>query len=502
MNSSSFIILFVTILFLIKLIDIIRKSNSENRNTKLPPGPWKLPLIGNMLSMVSQKTPSFVLRSLAQVYGPLMHLQLGEVSALVISSPRIAKEIMVKNDVAFADRPQILTAKVIMYDSSDIAFTNYGSYWRQLRKICTLELLTNKKVQSFSCIREEEVKFLVESIRASSQVNLTKMVTHLINTVTSKAAFGPVPKDQEQLVQGIQDMVDLGGGFSLADLFPSYGFLKVVTGMSYKVGKIHRKLDKILDKILGEHEKELKSRKGTKASDNENFLDILYRMKDSDDLETPITIDNIKAVVLDIFSAGTDTAASTVEWAMAELLRNPEVLREAQAEVRQVLKVKDLVHEGDYSELKYLKLVIKESLRLHPIFPLLLPRECRESCEIDGYVIPVKTKVIVNAWALGRDPEYWKDAESFLPERFENSDMDYSGNSLEYLPFGAGRRRCPGSMFALANIEIILSHLLYHFNWEIAQGVKPRHLDMTETIGALARRKSNLHLIATPYTPL
>lgn len=500
----SFILLLATIFFLFK---IIKNATSRNQNPKLPPGPRKLPVIGNILSMISNETPHFVLRSLAQKYGPLMLLKLGEVSALVISSPRLAKEIMVKNDVAFADRPEVLTAKVIMYNCTDIAFARYGSYWRQLRKICTLELLTNKKVQSFSYIREDEVKFLLESIMSSaksgSPVNVTEMVFKLINTVTSRAAFGMIPKDQDLLVENVQRMVDLGGGFSLADLYPSYGFLKVVTGMNYKVGKVHKTLDRIMDNVLGEHEKALESRKGGKASmEDENFLDILYRFKDSGDLEVPISMDNIKAVILDIFSAGTDTAASTVDWAMTELLRNPKVLKKAQTEVREVLNIKGLVHENDYSGLKYLKLVIKEALRLHPIFPLLLPRECRESCEIDGYLIPVKTKVIVNAWALGRDPEYWHEADSFIPERFENNGIDFSGNSLEYLPFGAGRRRCPGTSFALANIEIILAHLLYHFNWEIAGGMKPQDLDMSETIGALSRRKVHLNLIATPYAPL
>ncbi|XP_071701060.1 premnaspirodiene oxygenase-like [Rutidosis leptorrhynchoides] len=486
---------------------LLKKAISSNgTSSKLPPGPKKLPIIGNILNMVSKDTPHAVLRNMAQKYGPLMHLQLGEVSAIVVSSPKVAKEFIVKNDVAFADRPEILTAKIIMYNCSDIAFAPYGSYWRQLRKICTLELLTNKKVQSFGYIREEEVKFLIGSmIKKSSSgsiINLTEMVTMLINTVTSKAAFGRLPKDQDLLVQGVQDMVDLGGGFSLADLFPSIGFLKVLTGMSYKVGKIHKSLDKILDKILGEYEKELEIKK-VGNDENENFLDILYRLKDSGNLDSPISTDNIKAVILDVFSAGTDTSASTVEWAMAELLRNPEVLRKAQDEVRQVLKVKDLVQEdGDLSELKYLKLVIKETLRLHPIFPLLLPRECRESCEIDGYMIPLKTKVIVNAWALGRDPEYWNEPERFQPERFDNTSIDYSGNSLEYLPFGAGRRRCPGTFFALSNIELILSHLLYHFDWEIAGGVKPQDLDMNETIGAVCRRKMDLKLIATPYTPI
>lgn len=205
----------------------------------------------------------------------------------------------------------------------------------------------------------------------------------------------------------------------------------------------------------------------------------------------------------DIFSAGTDTSAATVEWAMSEMIRNPRVLKNAQEEVRQVLDGKKKVHETDIQGLKYLKLVIKETMRLHPTLPLLLPRECRESCEIDGYVIPVKTKVIVNVWALGRDPEYWDNAECFIPERFENSSYDFKGTNLEYLPFGAGRRSCPGILFGMASVELVLASLLYHFNWELPDGMNCGDLDMLESSGITLRRKTSLQLIATlPYSEL
>ena len=126
----------------------------------------------------------------------------------------------------------------------------------------------------------------------------------------------------------------------------------------------------------------------------------------------------------DMFSGGTETTAATMEWAMAELIRNPRVMKKAQAEIRQLLKGKKTFREADIQELSYLKLVIKESLRLHPPVPLLVPRECREQCVIDGYEIPLKTRVIINAWAIGRDPNYWEDAESFVPERFVDNPVD------------------------------------------------------------------------------
>lgn len=187
---------------------------------------------------------------------------------------------------------------------------------------------------------------------------------------------------------------------------------------------------------------------------------------------------------------------------MSEMVKNPQVMEKAQAEVRQLFDGKAHVDETYLHELKFLRSVIKETLRLHPTIPLLLPRECRESCDIDGYKIPVKTKVIVNAWAIGRDPRYWTEAEKFYPERFLNSSIDYKGTDFEYIPFGAGRRMCPGITFAMANIELPLAQLLYHFDWKLPNGLKKEDLDMTEEFGLSLRRKNNLHLIPMPYPPL
>jgi cytochrome P450 len=144
--------------------------------------------------------------------------------------------------------------------------------------------------------------------------------------------------------------------------------------------------------------------------------------------------------------------------------------------------------------------VIRETLRLHPPLATLLPRECREQCKIDGYEIPIKTKVIINAWATGRDPACWLDAESFMPERFADSSNDFKGTHFEYIPFGAGRRMCPAVLFGLANIELPLAQLPYQFDWELPNRMKPKDLDMIEAFGLVVKRKNNLHLIPTSFT--
>ena len=179
----------------------------------------------------------------------------------------------------------------------------------------------------------------------------------------------------------------------------------------------------------------------------------------------------------DIFAAGSETSATAVDWAMAEMIKNPSVMKKAQDEVRQVFSRKGSVDETGISEMKYLKCVVKETLRLHPSVPLLLPRESREKCEINGYEIPARTRIIVNAWAMGRDPRYWTEPESFMPERFLDSSIDFKGTNFEYIPFGAGRRICPAMLFGLINVEVPLATLLYHFDWKLPNGMKNEELD-------------------------
>jgi flavonoid 6-hydroxylase len=144
---------------------------------------------------------------------------------------------------------------------------------------------------------------------------------------------------------------------------------------------------------------------------------------------------------------------------------------------------------------------VKETLRLHPPATFLLPRECGQECKINGYDIPFKSKVIVNAWAIGRDPNYWDDSERFYPERFIESCVDYRGNNFEFVPFGAGRRMCPGITFGMVNVEYPLALLMYHFDWKLPNGLKNEDLDMSETFGSAVARKDDLHLIPITYHP-
>ncbi|KAJ7963656.1 Cytochrome P450 [Quillaja saponaria] len=408
------------------------------RSTRnLPPGPRKLPLIGNMHQLIGA-LPHESLRNLAKKYGPLMHLQLGELSTIIVSSPEIAKEVMKTHDVIFASRPYHLASSITAYDSTNITFSPYGSYWRQLRKICLLELLTQKRVQSFQFIREEEVSSLINTIASheGSVINLSDMVSSLTNGIISRAAFGKKTRDGQAFVSTLETAIQLAAGFCIADLYPSIKVLQVITGIKPKLEKIHKKFDKILDNIIKDYKESKLMNNSSTGEAEENLLGVLLKFQAKKDPELPLTDNNVKAVILDIFGAGTETSSTTVVWAMSEILKNLIVMEEAQAE----------------------------------------------------------TRVIINALAIGRDPKYWTDAEKFKPERFLDSPIDYRGTNFEFIPFGAGRRMCPGITFGMANVELPLAKLLYHFDWKLPNGMKPEDFDMSESevTGVTLKRNDDL----------
>ncbi|CAN1141652.1 Desmethyl-deoxy-podophyllotoxin synthase [Linum perenne] len=458
-SSEAFILTFIILLsFTIWQIIIKPKSNPKTHN--LPPGPLKLPFIGNIHQLIGY-LPHRRLNHLSSKHGPLIHLQLGQVSTVIVSSPETAKH---------------------------------------LRRICTLELLSTKRVRSYRSIREDETAKTVKDIMMNSVgnekgvVNLTHLIYSLTNRVTARAAFGKMCVDGDEFLVVAKEAGEAGGGFSLADMYPYSKWVHVFSGMEGKLFKIREKASRILDRIIEEHRDKRRSRKDEEGDDEEDLVDVLLRVQENGEVQFPLPGDDcLKSVIM------TDASSTTLEWTIAELLRHNEALKKAQQEVRQVFGKEEVL-----DELSFLKLVIKEALRLHPPAPLLLPRQNSEACKIDGYDIPPKTKVIVNAWAMGRDPKHWKDPNEFIPERFVDEDCcsaDYKGTNLAYIPFGAGRRICPGIAFGMANVELPLASLLYHFDWKSSDGTKLEDMDMSESFGIAVKKKRNMFLIPVPYCP-
>ncbi|KAL8063595.1 hypothetical protein ABFX02_01G036500 [Erythranthe guttata] len=496
---SVFIPIFVVFFFFFSRL----RTKKSTRN--LPPGPWKLPLIGNMHNLIGS-LPHIALHELALIYGPVMHLQLGELSSVIISSPDAAKQVMKTHDINFASRPSIIVMEILSYNCTNVAFSEYGDYWRQLRKICTLELLSMKRVSSFRSIREEAfldlARWLLDYKDQPAAVNLTEKLYSCAYSLISRATFGKKSEANERLLSIIKEGIVLAAGFNVADVYPSIKLLQMMSGLRRKVKKLHGEADCILDDIIHEH----RYSKNEKQTSDIDLLDVLLGFQGGDDgIDIPLTTDNIKAVIMDMLGGGSETSATALDWAMAEMLKNPRILEKAQDEVRRFFDDKGgYVDESRIHELKYLMSIIKETLRIHAPLPLLLPRKCRDKCEINGYEIPVDTKIIVNAWAINRDPKYWRNPDCFEPERFldEDLEVDYKGNHFEYIPFGAGRRICPGIAFGMANVELPLAMFLYHFDWKLPPGMKHEELDMSESFGVTARRNNNLFVVPVIKRPL
>ncbi|KAK6135927.1 hypothetical protein DH2020_030345 [Rehmannia glutinosa] len=391
-----------------------------------------------------------------------------------------------------------LVTEIGGYGNTDIAFSPYGEYWRQLRKICTSELLSPGRVKSFQPIREEEISALQEG----SPINLTEKLDMTNNDIMARAALGKKSDEKDTLIAIFKEYVKLSSAFHMVDVYPSIKFFyHLISRSKRRIEKLHQQLDRIIGNFIEDRKRTNVVRIDKREKHDQDLLDVLLKVEGAGSLELPLTTDNIKSVLVDMFSAGTETSAIVVDWAMVEMLKNPTILNKAQYEVRQVFDDKRCVDESYFDELKYLKHVIKETLRLHPPTPFVL-RESREPCTINGYEIPARTRVLVNIWAIGRDPEYWDDAESFKPERFLEKSVDFGGNRFEYIPFGAGKRICPGISFGLANVELQLAMFLYHFDWILPHGMKPEDLDMSELSGVAARRKQDLRVIPVVRRPL
>lgn len=483
---------------LIPLIFLLKWVLTPKPTHKNIPSPPKLPIIGNIHQL--GKFPHRSLNSLSNKYGKLILLHFGKTPVLIVSSPNTAQEITKTHDVIFANRPTLRITRKIFYDGKDIAFGPYGAYWRHIKTISVIHFFSTKKVQSFRPIREEEVALMVEKIRingSDSPVNMGEIFLTLVKDGVCRASLGrKYDGDFERI---FKEFTIVLGSISVGDFIPWLGWIDHVTGLEARAEKLRKDFDEFLERVVQEHRDRL-NEKGFNGEVVNDFVDVLLQeqMKNPDSLSN----DSIKALILDIFSGGVETTYTLLEWAMTELVWHPRVMKELREEIERNIKgSKTRVTEDDLDNMKYLKAVIKETLRLHPPVAILPFREPSENVEINGYKIIARTKVIINAWAIQRDPDVWENPDEFYPERFLDTSMDFRGQNFEFIPFGAGRRGCPGASYALATTELALSSLIYQFDWKLPSGVEiTRALDIEESAGITVRRKHPLMLIATPFS--
>ncbi|KAM7492069.1 hypothetical protein LguiA_034990 [Lonicera macranthoides] len=480
MDPLSWPIILLLTLFLATTLPILSKLllHLHHPKKRLPPGPKPWPVIGNLHQV--RHIPHRSFHSLSKIYGPLFHVRFGSRLVVVASSPHMAENFLKTHDILFASHPTTAAGKYTSYNYCDMAWAPYGPYWRYARKIYLTEIFSPKKLETYEYILEEENKSFIRHLYnvGRESVKLRKELTRYTLSSISRMVLGKKDFGTSVRIEELREMLDewffLNGVFNIGDWIPWLGFLDL---QGY-----------------------VKRMKGEK----EDMVDVLLKLANDPNLEVKLTSDCVKGLIPDLLAGGTDTSATTVEWAILELLRHPNILKRATQELENVIGNQRWVQEKDFPQLPYIESIIKETLRLHPLTTLLPPHFAIEDCEIDGYDIPKGTTVFVNTWSIGRDPKCWDEPEEFKPERFlgKNANIDVEGRSFQLLPFGSGRMRCPGYRLGLKVVRSTLANLLHGFVWKLPNDIKAEDICMEEFYGLTTHPRVSLSLILEPRLPL
>ncbi|CAN1776268.1 Cytochrome P450 81Q32, partial [Linum perenne] len=489
------IVLVLPTIVLILVISFLSFQLTRRRRSSLnlPPSPPSLPLIGHLHLL---KEPLHrTLQYLSSKYGPIYFLSIGTRNVVVVSSPSLAEECFTKNDIVFANRPGIIGAQILNYDHTTVGSAPYGPHWRNLRRLSAVELFSTTRLDSFLHIRHEEARLLIRDLFTtvgSGNFSKVEMKSRLLGLsmnvimrmVAGKRYYGTKGEEGEGFQDVIRELFDVGGASNPADFFPVLRWIDF-RGMEKRMWRAREKSDAFCQGLVDEH----RNRKEAPAGDRKTMIDTMLSLQKSDP-ET-YSDDIIKGQVLTMIIAGTDTSAATMEWAMSLLLNNPEILNKGRAELDAVVGNKRLIEESDYPNLPYLHYIIKETLRLFPVAPLLVPHHSSEDCIVGGYHVPKNTMLLVNAWAIHRDPKVWDEPTSFLPERHGGGGSE----GYKLVPFGMGRRACPGTGLANKVVGLVLGALIQCFEWERIGG---ELLDMNEGQGLTMPKVVPLQVLCKP----
>ncbi|CAL5382835.1 unnamed protein product [Camellia sinensis] len=489
-----YLTLLLVLSFVWTCIHVFRSSSAGRAG--LPPGPNPFPIIGNILAL--GKRPHESLSNLSKIYGPLMSLKLGTMTTIVVSSPSIAEQVLQKHDQIFSSRTLPNVVQVLNHHKASIVWSSALSPWRNLRKICKEHVFSTRCLDANRGLRQKKVRELLDYVKLScengQEVDIGKAAfTTTLNLLSNTFFSIDIAHHNSNFSQEFKDLVwalmEIAGKPNIADYLPLFKLIDP-QGLQGQTKSYMQRLFDIFDGIINQR---LQLRASVSSPTIDDFLEVLLNLRKEND--TQLSCNDIKHLFLDLFVAGTDTTSSTVEWAMAELLKRPKILAKAQAELKEVIGNDGIVQEADISRLPYLQAVVKEILRLHPSAPLLLPHKAEANVEISGFMVPKNAQVLVNVWAIGRDSSIWLHPDSFVPERFLDLKVDMRGQDFELIPFGAGRRMCPGILLAYQMVHFMLASLLHSFDWKLGGGMESKDIDMSEKFGITLRKAIPLKAI-------
>ncbi|CAN4082852.1 unnamed protein product [Withania somnifera] len=468
-------------------------ATSNKCNKKLPPGPNPLPLIGNLHNILGGQ-PHQSLAKLAQKYGPIISLRLGQITTVVISSSAVAKEVLQKQDLAFSSRtiPDAIYAQNVYQFS--VVWLPVSDRWRSLRKILNSYIFSGSRLDQDQHLRCRKIQDIIAYCQRCSQtdeaVNIGQAAFEtsmnlLSNIIFSKDVLDPYANSGKEFQDLVRNILEEIGKPNLADYFP---VLKRIDpqGIRRLLGK---HFGKLLQQIQGLIDERLDQRTRAATSCRSDIL-----LNTSEEDPQAVDRNQIERLILDLFIAGTDTTSNTLEWAMVEVMRKPCIMRKAKAELAEVVGKGKAIEEADVAHLPYLQCIVKETLRMHPPVPFLI-RKVDQDAQVFGYFVPKDSQVLVHVWAIDRDPAIWEDPLAFKPERFWGLKMDVRGQDFELIPFGAGRRICPGLSLATRILPVMLGSLLNSFDWKAEGDIAPEDLNVEEKFGLTLARSRPLRAV-------
>ncbi|XP_061344875.1 flavonoid 3',5'-hydroxylase 2-like [Gastrolobium bilobum] len=499
--DQEFLLKEISVSILIFLIThVFFHSLFKTHQRKLPPGPRGWPIVGALPLIGSM--PHVRLSKMAKKYGPVMYLKMGTNNMVVASTPSAARAFLKTLDQNFSNRPPNAGATHLAYDAQDMVFADYGSRWKLLRKLSNLHMLGGKALDDWAQVREQEMGYMLRAMYDCSKkgeaVGVAEMLTYAManmigQVILSRRVFESKGSESNEFKDMVVELMTTAGYFNIGDFIPFLAWLDL-QGIERGMKNLHKKFDLLLTRMIEEHAASCHKRKV-----KPDFLDVVMAHHSENSDGERLTFTNIKALLLNLFTAGTDTSSSIIEWALAEMLTNPAIMKKAHEEMDQVIGKHRRLQESDIKKLPYLQAICKETFRKHPSTPLNLPRVSAEPCQVDGYYIPMNTRLSVNIWAIGRDPDVWENPLDFNPERFlsgENAKIDPHGNNFELIPFGAGRRICAGTRMGIVLVQYVLGTMVHSFEWKLPNGIA--ELNMEEAFGLALQKQEPLSAMVCP----